>query len=86
MWLERVIMPTRQTALARRLLPLLLVIGGKIQSGRTKEENIGHVADPEGVRAVGDDEGAGLPADLDWGSASFPIRASAPGGCGFSRA
>ena len=37
MRLARVIMPTRQTALARRLLPLLLVIGGKIQSGRTKE-------------------------------------------------
>ena len=35
------------------------MIGGKIQSGRTKDENIGHVAeylkalgiDPEGVRA-----------------------------------
>jgi hypothetical protein len=53
---------------------------GKIRSGRTKDENIGHVAeylaalgiDPKGVRAVGDEEGPRLPAqgDLDWGRSS----------------
>ena len=63
----QVIMPTANSPASKEVVTAaLLVIGGKILSGRTKDQNIGHVAeyltavgiDLKEVRVVGDEEGA----------------------------
>ena len=63
----QVIMPTANSPASKEVVTAaLLVIGGKILSGRTKDQNIGHVAeyltavgiDLKEVRVVGDEESA----------------------------
>jgi molybdopterin-biosynthesis enzyme MoeA-like protein len=66
MWYE-VIMPTADSSASKEIVTAaLLVIGGKILSGRTKDQNIGYIAeyltavgiDLNEVRVVGDEERA----------------------------
>ena len=65
--LRKVIMPTANSPVSNEVATAaLLVIGGKILSGRTKDQNIGYIAeyltalgiDLKEVRVVGDDERA----------------------------
>jgi hypothetical protein len=64
---SQVIMPTANSSASKEVVTAaLLVIGGKILSGRTKDQNIGYVAeyltavgiDLKEVRVVGDEESA----------------------------
>jgi Probable molybdopterin binding domain len=64
---SQVIMPTANSSASKEVVTAaLLVIGGKILSGRTKDQNIGYIAeylaalgiDLKEVRVVGDEERA----------------------------
>src|SRR5262249_43631977 len=64
---SQVMMPTATSSASKEAVTAaLLVVGGKILSGRTKDQNIGYVAeyltavgiDLKEVRVVGDEEGA----------------------------
>src|SRR5215813_3890912 len=64
---SQVIMPTADSSAPKEVVTAaLLVIGGKILSGRTKDQNIGYIAEYltavgiglKEVRAVGDEERA----------------------------